>query len=61
MKENLIRYVSPELLEDGECQAPADLWALGYYFIIFYFIAKKDALSIGCLWDSLLFMKLQNI
>jgi len=22
-------YVSPEMLEDDECEAPADLWALG--------------------------------
>ena len=22
-------YVAPELLEDNECSAPADLWALG--------------------------------
>lgn len=25
-------YVSPELLEDSQCSAPADLWALGKFF-----------------------------
>ena len=33
------RYVSPEMLEESTCDAPADLWAFGILFNICYLIS----------------------